>query len=61
MTLDDLTSGFNIGWNISTEPQFNMLLGFSEVEVREMFRYYKEAGQLNGVIEEDDSGDETLV
>lgn len=52
MTLDDLTSGFNIGWNISTEPQFNMLLGFSEVEVREMFRYYKEAGQLNGDIEE---------
>ena len=52
VTLDDLTSGFNIGWNISTEPQFNMLLGFSEVEVREMFRYYKEAGQLNGDIEE---------
>ena len=28
VTLDDLTSGFNIGWNISTEPQFNTLLGF---------------------------------
>lgn len=51
VTLDDLTSGFNIGWNISTEPQFNMMLGFSEVEVREMFRYYKEAGQLNGDID----------
>ena len=23
VTLDDLTSGFNIGWNISTEPIFN--------------------------------------
>ena len=47
VTLDDLTSGFNIGWNISTEPQFNMMLGFSEVDVREMLRYYKEAGQLS--------------
>lgn len=51
VTLDDLTSGFNIGWNISTEPQFNMMLGFSEVEVREMFRYYQEAGVLKGDIE----------
>lgn len=46
VTLDDLTSGFNIGWNISTEPQFNMMLGFSEEDVREMLQYYKEAGQL---------------
>lgn len=52
VTLDDLTSGFNIGWNISTDPQFNMMLGFSETEVREMFRYYKEVGQLNGDIDE---------
>ncbi len=46
VTLDDLTSGFNIGWNISTDYQFNMMLGFSETDVREMFLYYKEAGQL---------------
>lgn len=46
VTLDDLTSGFNIGWNISTEQQFNMMLGFSEQDVREMLRYYKEAGRL---------------
>ena len=51
VTLDDLTSGFNIGWNISTDPQFNRMLGFSEVEVREMFRYYQEAGQLKGDID----------
>lgn len=46
VTLDDLTSGFNIGWNISTDFQFNMMLGFSETDVREMFQYYKDAGQL---------------
>lgn len=51
VTLDDLTSGFNIGWNISTEPQFNMMLGFSEADVRQMLRYYKDAGQLNADIE----------
>lgn len=46
VTLDDLTSGFNIGWNISTDFQFNRMLGFSEKDVREMLRYYKDAGQL---------------
>lgn len=51
VTLDDVTSGFNIGWNISTSHQFNMMLGFSEEDVREMFQYYKDAGQLKGDIE----------
>lgn len=46
VTLDDLTSGFNIGWNISTDHQFNMMLGFSETDVRTMLQYYKDAGQL---------------
>lgn len=46
VTLDDLTSGFNIGWNISTKHQFNMMLGFSETDVRTMLQYYKEAGKL---------------
>lgn len=46
VTLDDLTSGFNIGWNISTLFYFNNMLGFSTEEVREMFTYYKEAGSL---------------
>lgn len=48
VTLDDLTSGFNIGWNISTNYQFNMMLGFSETDVRTMLQYYKDAGQLPG-------------
>ena len=51
VTLDDLTSGFNIGWNISTDPKFNMMLGFSEHDVREMLQYYRDAGQLKGDIE----------
>ncbi len=46
VTLDDLTSGFNIGWNISTKHQFNMMLGFSEMDVRTMLQYYKDAGKL---------------
>lgn len=46
VTLDDLTSGFNIGWNISTDCQFNMMLGFSEVDVRTMLQYYKDAEQI---------------
>ena len=46
VTLDDLTSGFNIGWNISTLFYFDKMLGFSTDEVREMFKYYKEAGLL---------------
>ncbi|MDR0892639.1 MAG: ATP-binding protein [Mediterranea sp.] len=51
VTLDDLTSGFNIDWNISNDPRFNAMLGFSETDVREMFSYYQENGQLNGDIE----------
>lgn len=51
VTLDDLTSGFNIGWNISTEPEFNRMLGFSEEDVRQMLQYYKDAGRHNGDIE----------
>lgn len=51
VTLDDLTSGFNIGWNISTSYQFNMMLGFSEEDVRTMLQYYKDAGQLPGDVD----------
>ena len=46
VTLDDLTSGFNIGWNISMAPELDKMLGFSTEDVRQMFTYYKEAGQL---------------
>ena len=46
VTLDDLTSGFNIGWHISTKPAFNQMLGFSTEDVRELFTYYKENGEI---------------
>ena len=46
VTLDDLTSGFNIGWHISTKPAFNQMLGFSTEDVCEMFEYFKSAGKV---------------
>ena len=46
VTLDDVTSGFNIGWHISTKPEFNQMLGFSLEEVRKMFAYYKKMGGI---------------
>ncbi|MBQ9586541.1 MAG: AAA family ATPase [Bacteroidales bacterium] len=46
VTLDDVTSGFNIAYNISTDPQFNMILGFSEDDVRQMIRYYQSVGAI---------------
>ena len=40
VTMDDLTSGFNIGTNYSLSPEFNEMTGFTEEEVREMLDYY---------------------
>lgn len=47
VTLDDVTSGFNIGWNISIKPEFDEMLGFSTTDVVEMFTYYKEHGSIS--------------
>ena len=44
VTLDDVTSGFNIGWHISTKEEFNQMLGFSTEDVRDLFTYYREKG-----------------
>ena len=46
VTLDDVTSGFNIGWHISTKEQFNQMLGFSTEDVYQMFNYYKDKGEI---------------
>lgn len=43
VTMDDLTSGFNIATNYSTSPEFNALVGFTEEEVRTILGYYQEA------------------
>lgn len=52
VTLDDVTSGFNIAHQASMEPQFNEFLGFTEDEVREMLMYYKDEGRPVGNVEE---------
>jgi len=41
VTMDDVTSGFNIGRNISLYPEFNELLGFTETDVIELLHYYE--------------------
>ena len=46
VTLDDVTSGFNIGWHISTKPEFNQMLGFSTEDVQALFNYYKASGAI---------------
>ena len=48
VTLDDLSSGYNIDWNISVDPRFNAMMGFDETDVREMFRYYQQNDMLKG-------------
>lgn len=50
VTLDDLSSGYNIDWNISTDSRFNAMMGFDEAEVRVMFSYYQQSGILTGDI-----------
>jgi hypothetical protein len=46
VTMDDVTSGYNIAINLTMDPSFNMMLGFSETDVREMIRYYQSVGAL---------------
>jgi hypothetical protein len=53
ITLDDLTSGYNIALNMTIDARFNQMLGFSEDEVRQMIRYYKEVGAIKPEISED--------
>ena len=40
MTMYDVTSGFNIGQNISLKKEFNDLVGFTQEEVNEILNYY---------------------
>ena len=50
VTLDDLTSGFNIGTNYSLSPEFNEMTGFTEKEVREMLTYYSTNSPFNHTV-----------
>jgi Predicted AAA-ATPase. len=47
VTMDDVTSGFNIGTNVSLDTNINEFMGFTESEVLEILRYYHQAGQLS--------------
>ena len=46
VTMDDLTSGFNIAANLTLEADFNAALGFSESEVLQMYRDFKGTGKF---------------
>ena len=55
VTMDDLTSGFNIAANISQDAAFNAMLGFTEAETLQLYRDFK------GVGEYQDGDPETVV
>lgn len=52
VTMDDVTSGFNIGTNYSLSPEFNEMTGFTESEVREMLEYYATTCEFHHTIDE---------
>ena len=52
VTMDDLTSGFNIGTNYSLSPEFNEMTGFTEQEVRDMLSYYSSVAEFNHSVDE---------
>ena len=52
VTMDDLTSGFNIGTNYSLAPEFNEMTGFTEDEVRDMLGYYSSVLPFNHSVDE---------
>jgi len=45
ITLDDVTSGFNIAENISLDSDLNEILGFTQTEVETLIEYYKQTGK----------------
>ena len=47
VTMDDLTSGFNIAANLTLDSDFNAALGFSEAEVLQMYRDFKGTGRFS--------------
>ena len=47
VTMDDVTSGFNIGTNISFRAKYSDMMGFTEAEVRFLVEMYRERGVLN--------------
>ncbi len=46
ITMDDVTSGYNIGENVSLDANFNSMLGFTPGDVEAMLSYYKSVGLI---------------
>ncbi|MGE5344310.1 MAG: AAA family ATPase, partial [Candidatus Omnitrophota bacterium] len=46
ITLDDVTSGFNIARNLSLDPDLNEMLGFNRSEVETIIEYYRQTGKI---------------
>ena len=53
VTMDDVTSGYNIATALTLDKHFNEMLGFSDEEVRRIIRYYNEAGAFS--LDEDET------
>ena len=53
VTMDDVTSGYNIATALTLEKNFNEMLGFSDEEVRQIIRYYNEVGAFS--LDEDET------
>ena len=46
ITLDDVTSGFNIASNISLDLDVDEIMGFTKTEVETMIEYYRQTGKI---------------
>lgn len=51
VTMDDVTSGFNIGQNVSLNSSLNRMLGFAAEDVVEMIDYYKKNAGIHHDVE----------
>ena len=51
VTMDDLTSGFNIATNISREPCYNAMIGFTKDQTKKIFADFKGVGRFVNDIE----------
>jgi hypothetical protein len=46
ITLDDVTSGFNIATSITLDSDINEIMGFTQPEVETMIEYYRQTGRF---------------
>jgi len=47
ITLDDVTSGFNIAGNISLDLDIHEIMGFTKNDVETLIEYYRQTGKIN--------------